>query len=161
MTERHEGRENPEASWQASPESEAKSNQAEASDPHKFNPDKRPGIPKAARFGKHGETSFHELAQLWDAAKAEFNNPGSNPEAIQQYETFSRAMIEQYQVLTDSMTAGREAIEAAGLTLRTPEGQQLYEETERKYEAEHRVPEPEFMKQRREAKKKKAEEEQQ
>ncbi|OGE89868.1 MAG: hypothetical protein A2722_04560 [Candidatus Doudnabacteria bacterium RIFCSPHIGHO2_01_FULL_50_11] len=102
----------------------------------KFDPEKRPGIPRGARF-KRGETLFHKRVQLWDAAKAEHDNPSEKTGAIERYEQYANQVNNQYRVLGDSIRAGLEALTAAGLTEQTKEGKELFQKTRSEYIQQH------------------------
>ena len=70
MPEDENGSREEQAKWKAPEEAENKKDQEQDEENLvKFDPEKRPGIPRGARF-KKGQTVFHEMAALWDEAKA-------------------------------------------------------------------------------------------
>jgi len=108
--------------------------EAEA-DKIKFNSEKRPGIPRGACF--KGQTVFHVRARLWDAAKVEYDCPGSNPGAIEKYENYVNWMERYYGMLANAIDAGSNAVTSAVLKPSSEEGIALYRKVEREYIKKH------------------------
>ena len=103
----------------------------EESEEIKFNPTRRPGIPRGARFRK-GETVFHKRAKLWDAAKSEYDQ-GVDHGAVEKYKNFEKWMNGQYGILADSFEVAKEAVKKAGLTVGTKEEKELFDKTRLEY----------------------------
>lgn len=105
-----------------------------------FDPEKPPGIPKAAVFGK-GETVFHKMRELWDAAKAE-HEQGTDTGSKGKYEAYANWVTDRYKVMTDSMSYASEEVKNAGFSTTTEEGRKLYNLKRKEFLEARRLEEP-------------------
>jgi len=143
MSEKENGSQEEHAKWKA-PEGgqEAGEKSEKSSIEVKFNPNRRPGIPRGAgRQG--GDTEFHRMAKLWDDAKEVFDQTGkTDSEAAARYEEYSNWVDRSYGVVVEGMKAAEKAVKEAGLNARSKEGDVLYGQTRVAYEQTHREQPP-------------------
>jgi hypothetical protein len=113
---------------------------------------------------KGGKTFFHRRAALWTEAKNAIEafeaasgltfTAEERPDQfgdswdeatrkIQKFEAFCDYMDQFYHMLSEAMRVADEAVKAAGLDNRSPEGEKLYNQTRKEYEEEHWITFPE------------------